>query len=271
MLTEVKNQIKVTILSIKYATMREMLNKASFLTNVLFMILNNASFILQWIILYSLKDNVGGYTLNQVMILWGLAASTYGFSHFFFAKATSLSDTITNGKLDAYLVQPKNVLISAITSDVSPAALGDMIYGIIMIFVSGITLSGIFIYYELSSIIYSFLITAVIFGVFAFIGFTTKLDLTKIGSYLIIGLFGVILCTIVNIFLKNDVLYLIASIVCVIVFIGMTAYDVQKIKQIENSGVVPLENLPIYGALQLYLDFINLFIEILKFFGKRND
>ena len=81
---EVKNQIKVTILSIKYATMREMLNKASFLTNVLFMILNDASFILQWIILYSLKDNVGGYTLNQVMILWGLAASTYGFSHFFF-------------------------------------------------------------------------------------------------------------------------------------------------------------------------------------------
>ena len=146
MLTEVKNQIKVTILSIKYATMREMLNKASFLTNVLFMILNNASFILQWIILYSLKDNVGGYTLNQVMILWGLAASTYGFSHFFFAKSTSLSDTITNGKLDAYLVQPKNVLISAITSDVSPSALGDMIYGIIMLFASGITITKFFLF-----------------------------------------------------------------------------------------------------------------------------
>ena len=146
MLMEVKNQIKVTMLSIKYATMREMLNKASFLTNVLFMILNDASFILQWIILYSLKDNVGGYTLNQVMILWGLAASTYGFSHFFFAKATSLSDIITNGKLDAYLVQPKNVLISAITSDVSPAALGDMAYGIIMLFASGITLTKFFLF-----------------------------------------------------------------------------------------------------------------------------
>ena len=146
MLMGVKNQIKVTMLSIKYATMREMLNKASFLTNVLFMILNDASFILQWIILYSLKDNVGGYTLNQVMILWGLAASTYGFSHFFFAKATSLSDTITNGKLDAYLVQPKNVLISAITSDVSPAALGDMAYGIIMLFASGITLTKFFLF-----------------------------------------------------------------------------------------------------------------------------
>ena len=146
MLMEVKNQIKVTMLSIKYATMREMLNKASFLTNVLFMILNDASFILQWIILYSLRDNVGGYTLNQVMILWGLAASTYGFSHFFFAKATSLSDIITNGKLDAYLVQPKNVLISAITSDVSPEAIGDMVYGIIMLFVSGITISKFFLF-----------------------------------------------------------------------------------------------------------------------------
>ena len=137
--------------------------------------------------------------------------------------------------------------------------------------VSGITFSGIFLYYELSSIIYSFLITAIIFGIFAFIGFTTKLDLTKIGTYFIIGLVGIILCTIVNIFLKSEVLYLIVSIICVIVFIGMTAYDVQKIKQMELSGVVPLENLPIYGALQLYLDFINLFIEILKFFGKRNE
>ena len=141
MLMEVKNQIKVTILSIKYATMREMLNKASFLTNVLFMILNNASFILQWIILYSLKDNVGGYTLNQVMILWGLAASTYGFSHFFFAKATSLSDIITNGKLDAYLVQPKNVLLSVITTDVESSALGDMLYAYIMLFIYGFTIS----------------------------------------------------------------------------------------------------------------------------------
>ena len=80
------------------------------------------------------------------MILWGLASSTYGFSHFFFAKATSLSDTITNGKLDAYLVQPKNVLISAITSDVSPSALGDMFYGIIMLFASGITITKFFLF-----------------------------------------------------------------------------------------------------------------------------
>ena len=114
MLTEVKNQIKVSFLSIKYALLREMLNKTTFITNVIFMILNNASMIVQWIILYSLKENVGGYTFKQVLLLWGLAAGTFGVSRFFFSKAFSLSDTINSGKLDAYLVQPKNVLLSVI-------------------------------------------------------------------------------------------------------------------------------------------------------------
>lgn len=140
MLMEVKNQIKVMMLSLKYALMREMLNKVTFLSNIIFMLLNNVSFIIQWIILYSMKDNVGGYTFNQVLILWGMAAGTFGFAHFFFKKAFYLSDTITNGKLDSYLVQPKNVLISCITSEVSPSALGDFLYGCIMIFLSGITL-----------------------------------------------------------------------------------------------------------------------------------
>ena len=136
MLMEVKNQIKVMMLSLKYALMREMLNKVTFLSNIIFMLLNNVSFIIQWVILYSVKDNVGGYTFNQVLILWGMAAGTFGFAHFFFKKAFYLSDTITNGKLDSYLVQPKNVLISCITSEVSPSALGDFLYGCIMIFLS---------------------------------------------------------------------------------------------------------------------------------------
>lgn len=146
MLMEVKNQIKVMILSIKYAVMREMLNKVTFLSNIIFMILNNASFIIQWIVLYSLRENVGGYTFNQVLMLWAIASGTFGFAHFFFKKAYYLSDTITNGKLDAYLVQPKNVLISCITSDVAPSALGDLIYGYIVIFLSGITISKFILY-----------------------------------------------------------------------------------------------------------------------------
>ena len=146
MLMEVKNQIKVMILSFKYAIMREMLNKVTFLSNIIFMILNNSFFIIQWVVLFSLRENVGGYTFNQVLMLWAIASGTFGFAHFFFKKAYSLSDTITNGKLDAYLVQPKNVLISCITSDVSPSALGDLIYGYIVIFLSGITISKFILY-----------------------------------------------------------------------------------------------------------------------------
>lgn len=137
MLMVVKRELKIIILSIKYSLMREALNKVSFITNILFMILNNACFIIQWIILYSVKDNIGGYTLSMVLLLWALAASTYGFAHFFFEKAFDLSDTINTGKLDSYLVQPRNILLSISTSDIKVSAIGDLIYSLIMLFIYG--------------------------------------------------------------------------------------------------------------------------------------
>ena len=140
MLTVVKNQIKISFLSVKYALIKESLNKVTFITSILFMILNNSSFIIQWIIFFSLKDNIGGYNMNKVLLLWALAASTFGFSHFFFKNSYNLSSIITNGKLDAYLVIPKNVLLSAITTDVESSALGDMLYGYIVLFITGITI-----------------------------------------------------------------------------------------------------------------------------------
>lgn len=146
MLMAVKNQFKITLLSIKYALMREMLNKATFITNVLFMILNNASFLIQWIVLFSIREDIGGYTMKQVFLLWGLAAMTYGFSRFFFKKAFSLADTINDGKLDSFLVQPKNVLLSAITTDVEPSALGDILYGYIILFLYGFSIKRFLLY-----------------------------------------------------------------------------------------------------------------------------
>ena len=146
MLTEVKNQFKVTHQSIKYALQREMLNKFTFVSNVFFMVLNNASFIVQWIILYSLKDNVGGYTFKQILLLWGITAMVYGIAHFFFIKAFYLPGIINSGKLDNYLVQPKNVLIQCITSSVSVSALGDILYGFIMLFLFGFTLKAFFLF-----------------------------------------------------------------------------------------------------------------------------
>lgn len=159
MLTEVKNQIKVFFLAFKYGVMKEMLNKLSFVMNVLFMVLNNASFILLWIVFYSLKDNIGGSTLNDIMLLWGLAAGSYGISHIFFNKAYDLSETINAGKLDAFLVQPKNVLIQAIMN-VSPSAFGDLLYAYILFFITGFTLNR-FILYTLFLITGGLILTSV--------------------------------------------------------------------------------------------------------------
>lgn len=137
-------------------------------------------------------------------------------------------------------------------------------------FVSGLTFSSIFIVYNLTSITSVFLISALVFGIMALIGYTTKVDLTKVGFYLMMALIGAIIVMIVNIFLNNPRVDTFISIVCLIVFIGITAYDVQKIKALESSGL-PEDNLAIYGALDLYLDFINIFLHLLQFFGKSDD
>ncbi|MBR3230248.1 MAG: Bax inhibitor-1/YccA family protein [Bacilli bacterium] len=159
------------------------------------------------------------------------------------------------------------IYLSARITKMSPTAA--RICFLLYSFITGITFGTIFIVYEVTSIIYTFLITAIVFGLCALIGKTTKLDLTKMGNYLIIGLLGVILCSIVNIFLKSSGFELILSIITIIIFLGLTAYDIQKIQRLE--GIIPEDNLPIYGALELYLDFINIFIELLRFFGKAND
>ncbi len=146
MLMAVKNQFKVSFLSIKYSLMREMLNKVSFVSNVLFMILNNASFLIQWVVLFALKDNFGGYSFRQILVLWGMASGVYGIAHFFFEKAFSLSDTINSGKLDAYIVQPKNILLSVVTSNISVSALGDILFAVIMYVVYGFTIKGFLLF-----------------------------------------------------------------------------------------------------------------------------
>ena len=133
-------------------------------------------------------------------------------------------------------------------------------------FISGLTFSSIFIVYKLTSIMFVFLIAALAFGIFALIGYVTKIDLTKFGTYLMMALIGVLICFIVNMFISSIKFDLVLSSVVLIIFMGFTAYDVQKIKK--SYGIIPEENVPIYGALQLYLDYINIFIHLLQFFGK---
>lgn len=168
MLTVVKNQVRVFFLAFKYGVMKEMLNKLSFIINILFMVLNNASFILLWVVFYSLKDNIGGSTIQDVMLLWGLASGSFGFSHIFFNKAYDLSEMINAGKLDAFLVQPKNVLVQAIIN-VSPSAFGDLLYAYILLFITGFTIPK-FILFTLFIITGGLILTssAVIFNSLSF-------------------------------------------------------------------------------------------------------
>ena len=136
-------------------------------------------------------------------------------------------------------------------------------------FISGLTFGSIFIVFKMSSIMLIFLITAILFGIFALIGRFTKLDLTKAGTILLMMLLGIVICTFVNVFLKNDTLDLFISYISIIVFLGFTAYDMQKIKMLSYE-FDDEDKIAIIGALELYLDFINIFIDLLRIFGKRD-
>lgn len=140
MLTEVKNQFKVSFLSIKYSVMRELLNKATFISNIVFMMLNNASMIIQWLVLYSLREDMGGYSFKEILLLWGMASATFGFSRFFFERAFHISRLINEGKIDSFIVQPKNILISICTSGISVSAIGDLLYGYLMLIFYGLSI-----------------------------------------------------------------------------------------------------------------------------------
>ena len=140
------NQIKIMFLATKYNIMKQMLNKVTFITNIIFMILNNAAFIIQWLILFTLKDNIGGYTIKEVLLLWGIAAGTYGIANIFFHNAFWLADLIVEGKLDSFLVQPKNVLLNVICSGTSISAIGDLIYAFICLAIYGINIQNIILF-----------------------------------------------------------------------------------------------------------------------------
>lgn len=136
----------------------------------------------------------------------------------------------------------------------------------------GISLSSIFLVYRLDSIGVVFASTCALFGVMAVAGYTTKTDLTKMGSLLMIGLIGIVISSLINMFMKSDTMGYIISIISVIVFTGLTAYDVQKIKALAeaNDGSSDFKKMGVMGALTLYLDFINLFLSLLRLFGKRD-
>lgn len=137
---------------------------------------------------------------------------------------------------------------------------------------NGLTLSLIFLMFTAESLASTFIITAATFGAMSFYGYVTKKDLTSWGNLLFMGLIGIIIASVVNIFLKSTALYWITTYIGIAVFVGLTAYDTQKIKQMGTAvaeGTEAERKGAIIGALRLYLDFINLFLLLLRLFGRR--
>jgi len=140
-------------------------------------------------------------------------------------------------------------------------------------FLNGVTLSVIFLAYTGATISLAFFTTAATFGAMSLYAMTTKRDLSGMGHYLLMGVFGIIIVSIINIFLKSPAVYYLISYVGVLVFMGLTAYDTQKILKLSaQAGSVSEEQyikFSIMGALKLYLDFINIFLFMLRIFGRR--
>jgi len=135
----------------------------------------------------------------------------------------------------------------------------------------GLSLSWILLVYTGKSVARVFFITSATFGAMSLYGYTTKRDLTKLGSFLMMGLIGIIIASLINIFMKSSMMYFVISILGVLIFVGLTAYDTQKIKNMyvaSDSGEL-IGKKAVMGALTLYLDFINLFIMLLRLFGQR--
>ena len=137
----------------------------------------------------------------------------------------------------------------------------------------GCWLAPIFLIYKLGTIAYTFFITAGTFGAMSVYGYFTKSDLTKMGTFMIMGLFGLLIAIVVNIFLKSNTLGWIISIVGVLLFVGLTAWDTQQVKALARANLDPAltDKLATMGALNLYLDFINLFLFLLQIFGGSRD
>lgn len=162
------------------------------------------------------------------------------------------------------------VVLSAAVGRLSPAVAGLLFAAYAVL--NGVTFSIFMLVYTSSSIAVTFGVTAATFGIMTLFGYTTGRDLTKLGNLLIMGLIGLILASIVNIFLANSVIYWITTGVGILIFVGLVAYDTQKLKRMSLSlgedGQVA-QKASIIGALALYLDFINLFLLLLRLLGRR--
>ncbi len=215
--------------------------------------------------------------VSNVFSLMFVALTISGITAYWFASSGAITNlygpTGMNGLGWIIMLAPLGLVLLMSFGFNKLSALSLMVVFIIYSLLTGMSLSFIFLFYSASSITTTFFITAGTFGTMAFLGYTTSTDLTNFGSILYMALIGIIIASVVNWFMHSDGLDYIISIFGVLIFTGLTAYDVQKIKRIgagvEYDGETK-QKLIIMGALTLYLDFINLFLFLLRIFGSRN-
>lgn len=157
------------------------------------------------------------------------------------------------------------IALSALVNKLS--CMSGIVLYLLYCFTSGLTLSSICYVYDLTSVFYTFMATAIMFGLMALYGHKTNKDLTKLGTILLFALIPILLVSIINIFIGNEVIEIIVSVIIILIFCGVTAYDIQKIKKLYELGYDE-KKLGIIGALDLYLDFINIFLQLIKYIGK---
>ena len=213
--------------------------------------------------------------MRKVYVWMTLALAITGFTAYGVATSPGLMQAIyTNQILFWGLIIAEFALVIGVSSAINKLSLATAtLMFILYSVINGALLSYIFILYTASSISTVFFITAGTFAAMAFVGYTTKTDLTSIGKISLMALIGLIIATVVNVFIKSTMFDLIVSYVGVLIFVGLTAYDSQKIKQMllqaPDAGE-SAQKVALLGALSLYLDFINLFLYLLRIFGKRD-
>jgi len=197
-----------------------------------------------------------------------------GFIAFWTSATPQLIDLVLgNNYIFALLILAEFILVAFLASWImrmTPLTAG--VVFILYSILNGLTISVIFLVFTTDSIASTFFITAGTFAIMSLYGFFTKSDLSKLGNLLFMGLIGLIIASAINLIFRNEMLDWITTFVGILVFVGLTAYDTQKIKKLNiigNEGTDEDKKEAIIGALTLYLDFINLFLKLLRLFGKR--
>lgn len=211
--------------------------------------------------------------LSRVYSWMVLALALSGLAAWFSANSTAMVKLLYGNPFTIFiLIIAELALVVWLSSSIrkisaQAASIAFIAYSLL----NGITLSSIFLIYTSASITQIFIVAALMFGTMSLYGARTKSDLTKTGKFLSMALIGIIIAIVLNFLLRSTMLEMLISIVTVVVFTGLTAYDTQKLLAISKnaSDSEPWQKFAIFGALQLYLDFINLFLALLRLFGRR--